>query len=166
MSLPSIDELLANARVIALPMRTRFRGLTVRETMIIEGPAGAGEFAAFTEYDDDESAPWLYAGIEQAWGLGPTEAERPLFRETVPLNATLPAVAAPDVPGLLEQSLWVVLEDDEDPGEVGSDLVEGHRAAEEDEGTWRQWLTQAPSCGSMPRRGFPVARCCSASGPS
>ena len=103
MSLPSIDELLANARVIALPMRTRFRGLTVRETMIIEGPAGAGEFAAFTEYDDDESAPWLYAGIEQAWGLGPTEAERPLFRETVPLNATLPAVAAPDVPGLLER---------------------------------------------------------------
>lgn len=103
MSLPTVDELLASARVIALPLRTRFRGLTVRETMIIEGPAGPGEFAAFTEYDDVESAPWLFAGIEQAWGLGPTVDERPFFRADVLLNATLPAVAASDVPAVLER---------------------------------------------------------------
>lgn len=103
MRLPDVDELLADARVIALPMRTRFRGLEVRETMILSGPAGPGEFAAFTEYDDAESAPWLACGIEQAWGIGPSGDERPIFRDVVPTNATLPAVAAADVAPILER---------------------------------------------------------------
>lgn len=102
MSLPSTEELLANARVVALPLRAKFRGLTVRETMLIEGPAGLGEFAAFPEYDDTESAPWLMCAIEQAWGLGPSEAERPIRRDTVRTNATLPAVAPADVSRILE----------------------------------------------------------------
>lgn len=103
MSLPSASDLLAESRVIALPMRTRFRGLTVRETMLVRGPAGWGEFAAFTEYDDTESAPWLACAIEQAWGTGPTDTERPVFRTDVRTNATLPAVAADEVPGVLER---------------------------------------------------------------
>ncbi|MGH7606529.1 MAG: O-succinylbenzoate synthase, partial [Gemmatimonadales bacterium] len=32
------------ARVYALPLRTRFRGITVREGMLLRGPAGWGEF--------------------------------------------------------------------------------------------------------------------------
>ncbi|MEY4397417.1 MAG: hypothetical protein RLZZ40_1173 [Actinomycetota bacterium] len=103
MRLPSADELLAHARVIALPLHTRFRGLDVRETMIIDGPAGSGEFAAFTEYDDEESAPWLATAIEQAWGLGPTDSEWRIRRDEVPVNATLPAVSATDVPAILER---------------------------------------------------------------
>ena len=103
MSLPSASELIAEFRVIALPLRARFRGLTVRETMLIHGPAGWGEFAAFTEYDDAESAPWLASAIEQAWGTGPTDAERPLFRTDVRTNATLPAVDATEVPSILER---------------------------------------------------------------
>lgn len=103
MRLPSAEELLADARVVALPLRARFRGLTLRETMIVRGSAGLGEFAPFTEYDDVESAPWLTSAIEQAWGLGPSDAERPLFRETVLTNATLPAVDAVDVPSILER---------------------------------------------------------------
>ena len=103
MRLPSAEELLADARVVALPLRTRFRGLTVRETMLVRGPAGWGEFAAFTEYDDAESAPWLATAIEQAWGLGPNEDQRPLFRDSIRTNATLPAVDAADVPGVLER---------------------------------------------------------------
>lgn len=103
MRLPSADELLADARAVALPLRTRFRGLTVRETMLIHGPAGWGEFAAFTEYDDAESAAWLASAIEQAWGLGPTDAEHPFVRDTVRTNATLPAVDARDVPAVLER---------------------------------------------------------------
>ncbi|MEY4313294.1 MAG: hypothetical protein RLZZ319_803 [Actinomycetota bacterium] len=103
MRLPDVDELLADARVIALSMRTRFRGLDVRETMLVQGPAGWGEFAAFTEYDDDESAPWLRCAIEQAWGLGPNGDERPIFRENITTNATLPAVAEGDVPSILER---------------------------------------------------------------
>jgi O-succinylbenzoate synthase len=86
-------------------MRTKFRGLDVRETMLIAGPSehSWGEFAAFTEYDDAESAPWLACAIEQAWQQQPTPEERPIYRETVPLNATLPAVAAAEVPGVLER---------------------------------------------------------------
>lgn len=30
------------ARVYAIPMRARFRGITIREGMLIEGPAGVG----------------------------------------------------------------------------------------------------------------------------
>jgi O-succinylbenzoate synthase len=105
MRLPSVDELLASVRVVALPMRTRFRGLDVRETMLIAGPNedAWGEFAAFTEYDDAESTPWLACAIEQAWRQQPTLEERPRYRETVPLNATLPAVAPAEVPGVLER---------------------------------------------------------------
>ncbi|MFM6968267.1 MAG: o-succinylbenzoate synthase [Microbacteriaceae bacterium] len=103
MSLPSASDLLVESRVVELPMRTRFRGLTVRDTMLVRGPAGWGEFAAFTEYDDTESAPWLACAIEQAWGTGPTETERPIFRTHVQTNATLPAVSADDVPDILER---------------------------------------------------------------
>jgi O-succinylbenzoate synthase len=105
MRLPTVDELLANVRVVALPMRTKFRGLMVRETMLIAGSTenSWGEFAAFTEYDDSESAPWLACAIEQAWNLGPTESERPIFREIVRTNATLPAVDAAEVRAILER---------------------------------------------------------------
>lgn len=105
MRLPTVDELLSNVRVVALPLRTSFRGLTVRETMLIAGANenSWGEFASFTEYGDEESAPWLACAIEQAWQLGPTVGERPLFRDSVKTNATLPAVAASDVPAVLER---------------------------------------------------------------
>lgn len=46
--LPSAAELAAGAVVVTLPMRTRFRGITSREVMLLRGPAGWGEFAPFT----------------------------------------------------------------------------------------------------------------------
>lgn len=95
-SLPPVDEILETARVVALPMRTRFRGITRREALIFRGPAGWGEFGPFVEYDDEESAAWLAAGIEAAY-LGPP-AER---RDSVPVNATVPAVAADQVADIL-----------------------------------------------------------------
>jgi O-succinylbenzoate synthase len=42
------------ARVYAIPMRARFRGITVREGVLLEGPAGWGEFCPFADYDDTE----------------------------------------------------------------------------------------------------------------
>ncbi|WP_068145993.1 o-succinylbenzoate synthase [Rhodococcoides corynebacterioides] len=89
-------DLLASAHVVALPMRTRFRGITVREAMVFEGPAGWGEFAAFPEYDDAEAALWLAAGLEAAT-LGPPDR----VREWVDVNAPVPAVPAADVPDVL-----------------------------------------------------------------
>jgi O-succinylbenzoate synthase len=47
--------------VYSIPLSTRFRGITVREGALIEGPAGWGEFCPFADYDDRESVPWLAA---------------------------------------------------------------------------------------------------------
>jgi O-succinylbenzoate synthase len=44
---PPLDDLLDRLHVVSLPMRVRFRGITVREVALIEGPAGWGEFGAF-----------------------------------------------------------------------------------------------------------------------
>jgi O-succinylbenzoate synthase len=40
-----LPELLGTLRAFAIPMRTRFRGITVREGAVIQGPAGWGEFS-------------------------------------------------------------------------------------------------------------------------
>lgn len=71
--------------------------------LIRSSTGGWGEFASFTEYDDAESAPWLACGIEQAWNQLPALTERPVYREVVRTNATLPAVAAIDVANVLER---------------------------------------------------------------
>ncbi|MFZ2178907.1 MAG: o-succinylbenzoate synthase [Rhodococcus sp. (in: high G+C Gram-positive bacteria)] len=95
-SLPSLDDVLADAVVVSLPMRMRFRGITAREALLLRGPAGWGEFAPFPEYADEEAANWLLSAIEAAWA-GPPAA----VREKVPVNATVPAVDADQVPAVL-----------------------------------------------------------------
>ncbi|MDZ4268885.1 MAG: O-succinylbenzoate synthase, partial [Mycobacterium sp.] len=35
-----LSDVLERLHVVALPMRVRFRGITVREVALIEGPAG------------------------------------------------------------------------------------------------------------------------------
>ncbi|MDQ4092821.1 MAG: o-succinylbenzoate synthase [Actinomycetota bacterium] len=75
------------ARIYAIPMTTRFRRITVREGMLIEGRAGWGEFCPFPEYDDQEAAPWLATAIEQATVGWPEPV-----RERIPINCTVPAV--------------------------------------------------------------------------
>ena len=82
--------------VVALPMRVPFRGVTTREALLVRGPAGWGEFAPFVEYDDAESARWLAAALEAATVGWPAPV-----RELVPVNATVPAVPASEVEGLL-----------------------------------------------------------------
>lgn len=90
--LPALQEILAQTRVVCLPMRVPFRGVQIRQTALIQGPYGWGEFAPFTEYDPQESAPWLAAALESAY-----QPPLPLLRQTIPLNATLPAVPAGQV---------------------------------------------------------------------
>ncbi len=94
--LPDLDELLRRAHVVSLPMRVRFRGVDHREALLIDGPSGWGEFAPFPEYDDVESSRWLAAGIEAAYAAWPAPV-----RDTVPVNATVPAVPAGEVGAVL-----------------------------------------------------------------
>jgi len=93
---PDLQELLERLRVVALPMRVRFRGITIREVALIEGPAGWGEFGAFVEYGPHESAHWLASGIEAAYQRPP-----PVRRDGIPINATVPAVTPAQVPEVL-----------------------------------------------------------------
>jgi O-succinylbenzoate synthase len=85
------DDLL----VWSLPMRTRFRGIDVREGMLLRGDAGWGEWSPFWDYDADECVPWLAAAREAADTGWPAPV-----RSSVPVNVTVPAVgpqAAADI---------------------------------------------------------------------
>jgi o-succinylbenzoate synthase len=97
-TLPPLAELLAGVRVVSIPMRVRFRGLSVREVALVQGPMGWGEFGPFPEYDDHESTRWLAAALEAGWLGWPAP-----LRDSVPVNATVPAVPANDVGDILER---------------------------------------------------------------
>jgi len=97
-ALPPLSELLDGLRVVSIPMRVRFRGVTSREAVLIRGPHGWGEFAPFPEYDDLESSRWLAAAIEAGWVGWPDPV-----RESVPINATVPAVSAREVATVLQR---------------------------------------------------------------
>lgn len=92
----ALDELAANAVAVGLPMNTKFRGTTLREVMLIKGPVGWAEFSPFPEYGPAESARWLSATIEAGWHGWPAP-----LRDSVPVNATVPAVAPDDVEAVL-----------------------------------------------------------------
>ncbi|MDO7880870.1 o-succinylbenzoate synthase [Antiquaquibacter soli] len=93
---PRLGEVLETARVVSLPLRSRFRGLDHREAMLFEGPAGWTEFSPFVEYDDAESAAWLAAALDFGWRDAPAPR-----RDSVRVNATVPAVPAAEVEGIL-----------------------------------------------------------------
>ena len=81
------QQLLDTLRVIALPMKTKFRGIDVREVALFKGQFGWAEFSPFLEYDDSESAPWLASAIEAA-----TTPKPELYRTSVAINGTIPAL--------------------------------------------------------------------------
>jgi O-succinylbenzoate synthase len=80
-----LDDLLATLRVITLPTRTNFRGVTYREVALMQGPQGWGEFSPFLEYDDKECRPWLASAIEAA-----TVARPKRYRDSIAVNGTIP----------------------------------------------------------------------------
>ena len=81
-----VEELISSMRVLALPMKTEFRGIKEREVALFKGDQGWAEFSPFLEYDDNESARWLAAAIEAANKPRPV-----LFRSSIPVNGTIPA---------------------------------------------------------------------------
>ena len=73
----------------ALPLRTHFRGITVREGVLVRGAAGWGEFSPFWDYDAAESLAWWRAAREAADVGWPAPV-----RDRIPVNVTVPAVDA------------------------------------------------------------------------
>lgn len=94
--LPDLPDLIDAARVVAIPTRTRFRGVTVREAVVFDAPGGATEFSPFPGYADDEASAWLAAAVDFGWG----EVPKPL-RDSIEVNATVPAVRAEEVTAVL-----------------------------------------------------------------
>ena len=82
-----LDSLLASARVFAIPLVERFRGITVREGILLRGPAGWAEFAPFRDYPDAECVPWLRSAVEAATMPWPQR-----FRDRIEVNTTVPVV--------------------------------------------------------------------------
>ncbi|HEY2830913.1 MAG TPA: o-succinylbenzoate synthase [Sporichthyaceae bacterium] len=70
----------------AIPLRTRFRGLTVRTGVLVRGPVGWGEFSPFDDYDVASSVPWWQCALEAATVGWPAPV-----RDRVPVNVTVPA---------------------------------------------------------------------------
>ncbi|GAA3848076.1 o-succinylbenzoate synthase [Saccharothrix violaceirubra] len=73
--------------VYSIPLRNRFRGITVREGVLFEGPAGWGEFCAFLDYSDSECVPWLDCAEESSVESWPSPV-----RTRIPVNCTVPVV--------------------------------------------------------------------------
>ncbi|MFI6673624.1 o-succinylbenzoate synthase [Kribbella sp. NPDC050470] len=71
----------------SIGLKNRFRGITVREGMLFEGPAGWAEWSPFLDYDDATCVPWLQAAQEAAVDGWPAPV-----RDAVPVNCTVPAV--------------------------------------------------------------------------
>jgi o-succinylbenzoate synthase len=84
------QQLLDTLRVIALPTKTNFRGITVREVALFKGEYGWAEFSPFLEYDDAEAAHWLASAVEAA-----TTPRPQLFRTSVAVNGTIPDLNDP-----------------------------------------------------------------------
>ncbi|NQX26249.1 o-succinylbenzoate synthase [Microbacteriaceae bacterium VKM Ac-2854] len=95
-AIPSTADLLGEARVVSLPLNTRFRGVQHREAVLFEGPSGWTEFSPFLEYGDAEAAAWLRAAIDFGWA-----EPAPALRSSIPVNATVPAVGAAEVATVL-----------------------------------------------------------------
>ena len=84
------QQLLDTLRVIALPTKTNFRGITVREVALFKGEYGWAEFSPFLEYDDAEAAHWLASALEAA-----TTPRPQLFHTSVAVNGTIPDLNDP-----------------------------------------------------------------------
>ena len=83
-------------KVVSIPVKNTFRGITSREIALFEGPAGWSEFSPFLEYDNKQSATWMKAALEAATKPAPTP-----LRNEVMVNATLPNIK----PGEVEKVL-------------------------------------------------------------
>ena len=72
---------ISELHVWSVPMRTRFRGIDVRDGVLLRGPAGWGEFSPFWDYDVAESRRWWASAVEAAVEGWPAPV-----RSSVPVN--------------------------------------------------------------------------------
>lgn len=96
----TLADVLDAAVPFALPLRRRFRGIEIREGVLIKGPSGWGEFAPFDDYSDVAASRWLASAVEAAFGDWPAA-----IRSDVEVNAILPEVSAVDAVRLAREAV-------------------------------------------------------------
>lgn len=84
-ALPSLDEVLDSAVPFRVSLKVPFRNVTERTGVLLNGPAGWGEFGPFADYDAAGAAAWLAAAVESAWLGWPDPV-----RESIGVNAIIP----------------------------------------------------------------------------
>src|SRR5258708_32115929 len=94
-----VADLMPTLRAFAIPMPVRFRGPTLREGVLLHGPAGWGEFSPFGDYGPRECARWLSCALEAAAVGWPAPV-----RTSIPVNVTIPAVGPHQAPALVPRS--------------------------------------------------------------
>ena len=92
----ALRDIFRDSAVVAIPTKTDFRGINLREAFIFRGTSGWSEFAPFVEYKAPEAAHWMRAAIEGAY-----TPWRELKRTTISINATLPRIAPEAVKSFL-----------------------------------------------------------------
>ncbi|MEA2826487.1 MAG: o-succinylbenzoate synthase [Actinomycetota bacterium] len=105
---------------VRLPLRTPLGGLSYREVTLVEGPSGWGEISPLPGYPCDPARARA-AADEAAFGTWPAAV-----RDTIPVNAIVPAVG-PDEAAALAAGHDTVKVKVGDPGDV--DRVAAVRAA-------------------------------------
>ncbi len=75
--------------VVTVPMTVRFRRVTSRTAVLLQGAAGWGEFSPFAEYPPAVTRWWWACAQEAAHEGWPTP-----LRDRIPVNTTVPAVDA------------------------------------------------------------------------
>ncbi|MDY5585134.1 MAG: o-succinylbenzoate synthase [Arcanobacterium sp.] len=73
----------------SLPMRVKFRGITVRNGVLITDGIAWVECSPFADYDVPFASRWLLGALDELWAGRPE-----MVRSEVPINATIPAVPA------------------------------------------------------------------------
>jgi o-succinylbenzoate synthase len=84
---------------VRIPMRMRFRRVSWREAVLVQGPEGWGEFSPFPDYPPEITVRWLAAALEAACSPWPAPV-----RDRVEVNTTVPAVPAPVAAALVAES--------------------------------------------------------------
>lgn len=115
------SELRSSAIVFDMPLAVKFRGVTSRRGVLIQGPQGWGEFAPFVDYPPVAAQWWLAAALEAAWCGWPKA-----MRSEVGVNAiipVLPAVAAAERAAAAQQAGYRTLKVKvaESPGSLPAD---------------------------------------------
>ena len=95
LALPGIDAIVP----FAVPLTTRFRGVSERHGLLLHGEHGWGEWSPFDEYDDTVAAVWLAAALDAAR----TPAPLPL-RDEIPVNVTVPALGPDEARAIVTAS--------------------------------------------------------------